>query len=135
MPDAICYAIRPLFFESPLLTICPHCQGALLGREINPTRGGERFQESATIPLLETRLYECRACDWWAVRETRIDCELDDGATDYLLVPLERQSDELTFAPWEQLVDETSCWAASRPMTLEEAIFIFGESEVSNKTI
>ena len=85
--DIICYELRSFFHDSPSLLNCPICGCVLEAQDTPPSAEGQKFSQRASIPVVETSLYTCPGCGWWALREMRSDCEINDGIGDYLILP------------------------------------------------
>ena len=134
--ELICYDIRSMFRESPQLEICFWCCEPLRQRETSSSAGGIAFCNRATIPLVDTYLYCCTNCGWWAIRETRIDCELCDGVGDYLLTTRQWSPDDENcrmarckfeeIDAWQSVLQEPSYWQENCLLSQMRQLFLFG---------
>ena len=141
--EMICYDIRSFFQESPQLRLCPRCCHALDHKDVKNSASGMAFRASATIPLVETTVYTCKQCGWWAVREVRIDCELCDGIVDQIVTardwPLTEQimaSPQVInsgVAPWEKVLQNRAVWADCQRLPARVAKYLFGCQEAGRK--
>lgn len=96
------------------------------------------FFKKASIPIIETYVYSCQKCNWWAIREIFADCELSDGMGDYLITLKEKQPQ--TAAPaspnlsiWLAIIGDATYWQNSRGITLKTALHLFGRQETMSK--
>lgn len=135
--EVICYDIRSYFKESPQLSRCPLCAAQLQTASLPPSPPGKEFRQKATIPLLETTLYTCSVCGWWAVRELRVECELLDGVADYL-VTLNMQRKQIKhlalddqinacLPAWQEVISEAKYWQPCKAISPQVAHLLFGQ--------
>lgn len=122
-----CYDLRSYFTFSPELRQCPQCRATLLSSPLPPSQNALNLASCASIPLIETRLLRCPDCDWWAVRETVLDAELNDGCADLLIteslsrnttIPPARRENTL---PIRAILSKADLWQAIQPLSSEEA--------------
>lgn len=84
--NSICYDLRSYFERMPgSLIRCAMCAGTLEYINPQPAPYGQALLDYGMMPNLDTFLYICRGCGWWAVRECGADLEYD-GAWDNLVV-------------------------------------------------
>jgi hypothetical protein len=141
--EMICYDIRSLFQESPQLRVCPRCCTSLKRKNVGDSASGQAFRESATIPIVETTIYACEQCGWWAVREVRIDCELCDGTADQIVLARDWLSQgrigpmteilDSSPVPWERVIHDPVYWEDCQPLSTRVASFLFGKQEIEQK--
>ena len=137
-PQVICYDIRSYFKESPPLSCCPLCATQLQTTSLPPSAPGIEFRQKATIPLLETTLYSCTACGWWAIRELRVECELIDGVSDYLVTlnimrkqmkPLPSSNPADVHNPtWQEVIRDARYWQPCQAVSPQIARLLFGQA-------
>jgi predicted RNA-binding Zn-ribbon protein involved in translation (DUF1610 family) len=79
--DIRCYKLEPR------LHFCPHCHNTLINKKSkNRTAVGIFFKNRSFIPLVETNIYFCLSCGWWAVREFLQELECS-SRTDEIIYP------------------------------------------------
>jgi hypothetical protein len=134
----VCFDLRSFFRQSPSLKFCPLCCTALHEREVPTSAAGVLFRAQASIPIVDTRLYTCPGCGWWAVRESRGDCELNDGLGDFLLVPglIDAQGGlpeppGNSSAAWQTALNDLAAWQDVHPLSKTLALLLFSVSRQS----
>lgn len=137
--DIICYELRSFFHNSPNLLNCPICGSALEVREVSPSAAGKVFSQRASIPVVETCLHTCPGCGWWAVREMRSDCEINDGIGDYLILPerwkVNHTAGEGQHAEWSSALVDIDAYEEAIPISSPAARDLFGSVQASLKKL
>ena len=117
--------------------LCPLCCEALDEGEAPTSPAGVFFRSQATIPIIETRLYTCPSCGWWAVRESRADCELSDGVSDFLLLPgVKDEQGGLPLPPpdcrlsWQSALSDPPAWQVIEPLPKKLALILLSVSRM-----
>ncbi len=134
--NTICYAIHDFFQIAPELKKCPQCSGKLNFQDVYNSKFSEYFKNAALIPGVETLLIRCSKCEWWAVREMRIDFEAPRGDMDYIvmvcppkfsaslehLTPIPKDDP----APWDKVLSNEEYWKPFLSITRENIDWLFG---------
>lgn len=132
------YNLRSYFAGQPGgIRCCPACGGELLRSDIKPSRqvAGDLLLDGA-IPRHDfSHLYQCAACQWWAIRESWSFCEgmqdmdflIVGRATAQSIVP---QDIDPVVMPWSSALENEHIYdhALSLPDALGK-LFIGGKSK------
>lgn len=127
-----CYDLRSYFTRSPDLRLCPRCEIPLVRLLLPASVHGQQLAACASMPVIETCLLQCLTCSWWAIRETILDAELNDGCADMLItevVPLEFSRGDFSkedTLPIRAILANPFIWQDVRQLTPFEAHFLFG---------
>ena len=143
----LCFDLTRTFSVQRHITRCPVCASDITITERSiPTSTGAEFKEKASIPNVETNLHICPLCRWWAVSELIQECEANGMGEAVFTCGLrtdETNSQENIYRnilkmyngtshPWSPVFLEQQYWDKAKSMTMEEAIWLFGEDEVKN---
>jgi len=135
----VCYDLTSLNKETLELKRCPYCHSDVQTRETESSAASHAFHQTACKPVVSTHLSECSQCDWWLVREQRLDQELYVPLLEDLIVmeaftkdpPKPRKtSGKGSTAPWEQVLSDASFWANAGPTPSLEAVQLFGTAQM-----
>lgn len=123
-PDtSIKYAVYDLlaYFSSQPGDIkrCPVCNGALSKSMISPSKAVVAYLATATIGHHEfSHLYECSACQWWAVRESWDDFEHIGQTFDSLIVNLADGTERTNRrgSSWHLALEDVDVYRNEKPL-------------------
>jgi len=130
----VCYRIKPVG-ELPDAISCLHCRSRLRGEEIGCSQAGIEFAENMTIPIIETKLFRCPYCGWWAVMEQRSgDYELVNIYKEAFIVMANAEHEPdaaleqgtTQQVPWEQALADINCWEYPDHMSLKDVSAVLG---------
>lgn len=136
MKNIVCYDLRSFFKSSPTLSCCPLCGKTVERASLPPSSFSQEFRSTASFPVVETILYFCKGCRWWAIREQHTDCELVDGCADLFLtedleIPKASLEIKLSFdenATWIlELLKDVSLWEKRLLLNARHAQLLFGK--------
>ncbi len=135
------YNLRTYFSRQPGdIKCCPACGSSLSRSHIHPSRWvSDQLSIPGYIPRHEfSHLYECTACQWWAVRESWTLCEIG-MELDYLVVgeakgtkSAAEETDSWT-SPWIQVLENENLYRSS--MSLPDILgqlFAGGEKKIAD---
>jgi hypothetical protein len=123
--SSIQYAVHNLtryFSRAPGdLKSCPTCGNPVSISSISPSKNvSSDLSDPYLIPVHEfSRLYECKACQWWAVRERWTLCEWGKEL-DFLVVgnvartPLEENEPQIS--AWKKVLEDEELYQGSEPL-------------------
>ena len=96
----VVYDLRSYFSRQPgHLRLCPNCGENISVLNLSPSKLVTNFLAGATIPCHEfSVLYKCKACHWWAIRESWGDREGSDGP-DCLIISGEKRARNISTNP------------------------------------
>jgi len=135
----VCYDLTSLNKENLELKRCPYCHSDLQTQEIEPSAASHAFHREASKPVISTHLTECSQCNWWLVREQRLDHELYAPLVEDLIVMEAFKKDppkprkalaKGSTAPWEHVLSDTLYWANAEPTPSVEAVQLFGTAQM-----
>lgn len=88
------YDVRQSFDkEPPHYQHCPMCAEPLTTDKIHQSAYAKHFASITTMPVVDTMLYQCTHCQWWAIRESGADYEIPGGDWDFLVAGSIKQWD------------------------------------------
>ncbi len=130
------YDLRTYFSKQPGdIRCCPVCGSSLSRSNIDPSECvSNDLSDMRLIPMHDfSHLYECRACQWWAVRESWSLCELYKDF-DFLIVgEAERtgtafENTNQKVMPWNLVLQNEHLYASAMPLTdVLGKLFLGGE--------
>jgi len=137
--ETVCYELTSLNRVSLEFKRCPYCHCELKTLETGPSEASQAFSQQASKPAVSTHLTECVRCDWWVVREQRLDHALYSPLLEDLIVmeafkkeplkPRQALAKGVT-ARWELVLSDTSYWANSVPTPSIDAVQLFGTAQM-----
>ena len=139
----VCYDIISLANKQPELKTCPRCESELHMEPVQASQDAAAFMQQAGQAEVVTELARCKACDWWAVRERRMDHALYHPPVADLIVleasglqveqpaaKRNRKARAGKAAPWQCVLDDTICWKAPQVISSAEAVQLFGSAQM-----
>ncbi len=118
------YDVRAYFSKQPGdIRRCPACGGPLARSDIEPSKSvSDDLAEWSLIPVHEfSCLYECGACQWWAVRESWTLCEYYKEY-DFLVVGeagwkgKPSKNADPRVLPWKQVLENKQLYCGTSPL-------------------
>ncbi len=118
------YDLTTYFSKQPGdIRCCPACGSSLTRSDIPPSqRVAQDLSDSGLIPIPGfSHLYECSACQWWAVRESWTLCEIY-GEYDFLVVgetgPTGAviEGADRRVLPWRQVLKNEHVYDSAMPL-------------------
>ncbi len=146
-PSILCFDVSCSFGYRVYIDKCPVCASDITTTERKvPTVAGAEFNNKASMPHVQTKLYVCPVCRWWAVSELVQDFECNQSGEAFFTCGIKTDTNDSeenirrkiqemyndTSHPWSPVFREQQYWAKAKKMTREEAIWLFGEDQISD---